>query len=115
MRVLMVVVSLLLIAACATTKDPDCAGVDQWPTGMAFTNLKNAGITDNDKLDFSKTNTKRLASEKIGKNLYRQVHHVTFSEKSGNVIEVITVNDAADDECSMSDVDVYMITKQLGK
>lgn len=113
MRGLMVVASLLLMPACATVKNPDCAGVDRWPTGMAFAKLKNTGITDNNKLDFSKTNTKRLASEKIGENLYRQIHHITFIEKSGNGIEVITVNDAADDECSMSDVDVYLIAKPL--
>jgi hypothetical protein len=115
MRVLMLIASLLLLPACATAKDPDCAGVDRWPTSMAFAKLKNAGITDNDKLDFSKTKTKRLASEKIGKNLYRQVHQVTFIEKSGSLIEVITVNDAADDECSMGDVDAYLIAKRLGK
>ena len=115
MRVLLVIASLFLMPACATAEGPDCAGVERWPTGMAFTNLKNAGVTDNDKLDFSKTKTKRLASEKIGKNLYRQIHHVRFTEKSGNVLEVITVNDAADDECSMGDVDVYLIAKRLGK
>ena len=115
MRVWMVIVSLLLMPACATAKDPDCAGVDGWPTSMAFASLKNASATDNDRLDFAKTKTRRLASEKIGKDLYRQVHHVTFTEKSGGAIEVITVNNAAGDECSMGDVDVYLIAKQLGK
>jgi hypothetical protein len=89
---------------------PDCSGIDRWATNMAFVHLKNAGITDNDKVDFSKTVTKRLASQKIGDNLFRQVHLVIFTEKSGNTIQVITVNDASFEECSMSAVDVYVIS-----
>jgi len=61
---------------------------------MAFVHLKNAALTDNDKLDFTRTKTERIASEAIGKGLYRQVHHVTFFEKSGRTIDVITVNTA---------------------
>src|SRR5262245_36860971 len=93
---------------------PNCAGVEQWPTSMAFAHLKNAGMTDNDRLDFAKTKTTRLASEPIKDGLFRQVHHVTFTEKSGNTIEVITVNDASNDECSMSGVDVYVISRHFG-
>lgn len=102
------------LASSAVAKDPDCAGIDGWATSMAFVHLKNAGITDNSKLDFTKTRTVRLASEKIGKDLYRQVHHVTFTEKSGKTIEVITSNDASSEECSMSGVEVYVVSKRLG-
>jgi hypothetical protein len=93
---------------------PDCSGTDQWPARMAFVQLKNDGITDNSKLDFNKTKTTRLASERIGRDLFRQVHRITFSETSGKTIEVITVNDASNDECSMSSVDVYVVGKHLG-
>src|SRR5947208_13952079 len=79
----------------ALAADPDCAGVERWPTSMAFVHLKNAGITTNDKVDFTKTKTVRLASERIGKDLYRQVHRITFTEGSGSIIEVITVSDAS--------------------
>jgi hypothetical protein len=81
---------------------------------MAFVHLKNAGITDNDKLDFTKTKVVRLASEKIGNDLYRQLHRVTFTEKSGRITEVITSNDASSQECSMSGVEVYVVSKRLG-
>ena len=47
---------------------PNCAGVEQWPTSMAFTYLKNSG------------------------RLFRQVHHVVFIQKSGQTVETITVN-----------------------
>ena len=81
---------------------------------MAFAHLKNAGITGNDRLDFAKTTTTRLASEQIKEGLFRQIHLVIFIEKSGNTIEVITVNDASNDECSMSGVDVYVVSRHLG-
>ena len=81
---------------------------------MAFVHLKNAGVTDNDRMDFTKTKTVRLVSERIGKDLYRQVHRVRFTEKSGTVIDVLTVNDASHEECSMGNVDVFVIAKHLG-
>jgi len=105
----------VVVSPClAVAGDPDCKGVDRWPTVSAFVHLKNAGITDNSKIDFAKTNTRRLSSEKIGKDLYRQVHDVKFTEKSGNIIELITVNDASSEECSVSGVEVFVISKHLG-
>ncbi|GAC1376686.1 MAG: hypothetical protein NVS3B3_16690 [Aquirhabdus sp.] len=80
---------------------------------MAFVHLKNAGLTDNYKLDFTKTKVTRLASEKIGNDLYRQIHRVIFTEKSGGTVEVITSNEASHQECSMSGVDVFVISKHL--
>lgn len=106
--------TLALSAPLARAAHPDCAGVDRWATTMAFVHIKNAGLTDNDKLDFSKTRTVRLASEQIGKNLYHQVHHVVFTEKTGNTIEAITSNDASREECSMSGVEVYVVSRRLG-
>jgi len=82
---------------------------------MAFVHLKNAGITNNDDLDFNKTKTVRLASEKIGKDLYRQIHLVTCTKKSGETIQVITNNDASNEECSMSGVEVYLVSTHLGE
>src|SRR5438045_3406526 len=79
---------------------PDCTGPEDWPASIAFVHLKNAGLTNNDKLDFAKTTVVRLASERISKRLYRQVHDVTFTEKSGRTLEVITVSDASNEECS---------------
>jgi hypothetical protein len=116
MRIRILITAFLLggIAFSAAAKHPDCSGVERWATSMAFVNLKNAQLTNNDELDFSKTKTVRLASEKIGKDLYRQIHYVVFAEKSGRTIEVITSNDASNDECSMSAVTVYVINKRLG-
>lgn len=81
---------------------------------MAFVHLKNAGLTDNNKLDFTKTKTVRIASERIGKDLYRQVHFVVFTVKAGGTIKVITSNQASSEECSMSGVEVFVVSKRLG-
>ncbi len=128
------IISLALMSGCASTStksadtsasapveasvnksNPDCTGPDNWPTAMAFVHLKNAYLTDNYKVDFYKTVTEQISSERLGPDLFRQVHLVKFTEKSGNIIQVITVNDASNDECSMSDVDVYVISNKLGR
>ena len=103
------------LASSAIAATPDCSGINRWATSMAFGALKNAGITNNDKVDFTKTKTVKLASEKIGKDLYRQVHLVTFTEKSGQTIEAITRNDASSEDCSMSGVEVYVVSRRLGE
>jgi hypothetical protein len=90
---------------------PDCSG--GWPTDMTFVLLKNAGITTNEKVDFSKTKTMRLASEKIGKDLYHQVYDVTYTEHSGRTIEAIAAHDASNEECSMTGVDVFLVSQHL--
>jgi hypothetical protein len=81
---------------------------------MAFVLLKNADITTNSKIDFSKTQTVRLASEKIGKDLYHQVYDVIFTEYSGRTIESIAVNDASHEECSMTEVELFVVSQRLG-
>lgn len=96
-------------------KHPDCTGSERWPASIAFVYLKNAGLTSNERLDFSKTKTVRLASEQIEENLYRQVHLITFTEKSGKTVEAITLNDASREECSMSEGAVYVVNMPLGK
>jgi len=115
MKTMMIATFLCLVHFSMFAKNPDCTGTERWPTAMAFVHLKNEGITDNSKIDFTKTKTVRLASEKIGKDLYRQVHHILFTQKDGTPIEVITINDASSVECSMSGVEVFVVSKRLEK
>jgi hypothetical protein len=79
----------------------------------ALTHLQNAGLILMES-DFSTTKVVRLASEKRGKDLYRQIHKVTFANNSGVTIEVITMNDASHVECSMSDVELFVVSHDLG-
>jgi len=80
---------------------------------MAISGLKNAGITDPKKLDESRTKAVLLASEKTGKDLYRQIYDITFVDKSGAKFQVITSSEASSSECSMSGVDVYVVTQKI--
>jgi hypothetical protein len=105
---------LAAVPALALAKTPDCTNPDSWPAGVAFTHLKNAGVVNNDSLDFKKTRVTRLASEKIGKDLYRQVHLVRFFKISGEPILAIAINEVSSQECSMSNVDVYLVSSRLG-
>jgi len=114
--ILLFVMLLISISAIAQSqaekaRGPDCSG--GWPTNMAFVHLKNAGLADNHSVDFSKTKTVRLASEKIGKDLWHQVYHVTFTKKSGDAIDAIAVHDASQEECSMTGVEVFVVSKHL--
>jgi|GEM_PF-2009698 len=91
--------------------EPDCSG--GWPTQMAFAKLKNAGLANANVLDLSKTKTIRLASQPMGGNLWHQVYLVTFFKKFGEKIEAIVIHDASDEECSMTDVDIYVVSQHL--
>jgi len=79
-----------------------------------MSHLKNAGLVQNETIDFAKTQVTRLASEKIGPDRYRQLHQVSFTNKSGDTVVVITLNDASHKECSMSGVNVFVVSRQLG-
>ena len=91
---------------------PDCAGPNDWPALMAAAHLKSTRIANEEELDFSKTRVLRLASEPRGKRVHRQLHLVAFAAKSGQLIHVITVNDASEELCSESAVDVFVISRQ---
>ena len=93
---------------------PNCSGTESWPSGMAYTHLKNAGILESETTDFTKTRVNRLASEKIGKDLYRQIHQITFVKKAGDAVTVVAVSDASHEECSMGGVKVFVVSQQLG-
>jgi len=104
---------VFLFAGKVPSGCPDCAGIGGWATSMAYVHLKNEGLVGSETLNFNMTTTTRIACEKIGKDLYKQVHLVTFTKLNGDEINVMTVNDASNEECSMSDVDVYVISKIL--
>lgn len=105
----------LSLAACfhAEAKTPNCSAPERWAAIMSMGQLEDAKLTAPREIDTSKTKVVLLASEKIGKDLYRQVHHITFTEKTGRKIEVITRNEASSEECSMSDVEVFVISGKL--
>lgn len=107
----LLVFALPAIAQSVSAHGPDCSG--GWPTNMAQGTLKNAGLLKNDEIDFARTKTTRLASEIKKKDLWHQVYLVTFFKKSGGEIQAIVIHDASIEECSMTGVDVYVISRHL--
>ncbi|MBN3722629.1 hypothetical protein G3N92_00300 [Burkholderia sp. Ac-20379] len=101
---------MALIPVASFAAPPKCTS---WPTNMGLVHLKNAGITDPTKVDESKTKAKMIASEKVGKDLYRQVYDITYQERNGNAVEIITSSEASSEECSMGGVDVYVVSKKI--
>lgn len=114
MRSFVVAFLLVLVTGSSVAKTPACSGPNNWAAAMAHGYLKNANLLNNESIDFSKTKVVLLASEKISKDLYRQIHLVTFVEKSGRQIEAITSNEASSQECSMSPVQVFVVSGRLG-
>lgn len=111
MRLIFMAAVLCASSGAAHAKNPECAS---WPTNMAFVHLKNAGMVSNGHTNPEKATAVRLASEKIGKDLYRQVYRISFPSDAGPEVEVITSSEASSEECSMSPVDVYVVSKHLG-
>ena len=101
--------SIALLSALPALADPKCAGPENWPAAMTHTKLKNDGVLVIDEVDFSRTSVQQIASQRIGKDLYRQVFKIDFHLKNGRLVQAITVSDASKEECSMSDVTVYRI------
>ena len=110
MKKLLLVILLAVLPILSFAKGPDC---DSWPMNMSEGWLQNAGIVDIINLDESKTKITLLASEKKAKGLYTQIYHFIFYDKIGNSYEIITNNDASYEECSMTGVDIYLISKRV--
>ena len=100
---------IALLSASPVLADPKCDGPESWPAGMTHAQLKNDGILVNDEVDFSRTAVQQIASQRIGKDLYRQVFKIVFHLRNGRLVQAIAVSDASREECSMSHVTVYRI------
>ncbi|AHG19695.1 hypothetical protein Z042_08725 [Chania multitudinisentens RB-25] len=101
--------ALLLLPLSGYAAVNDCRS---WPESMAEVWLKNQNIVDISQLEEEKTEVTLLASEKKGNDIYTQVFHFTFQDKNGKKYEIITQNDASEDECSASEVNIFLISKK---
>ena len=114
-KYLIVFASILVAPQLSPAKElvRDCAGPERWAAAMAQSSLKNAGLLKNEDIDFTKTRVVLLANEKIKKDLYKQIQKITFVKKVGGEITIITENNASNEECSLSAVTVYVVSKTL--
>ncbi len=101
----------LALSSNAYASPPACAS---WPTNMAMVYLKNAGIAEPTKLDEGATKATMLAAQSIGKGVYKEIYDIVFREKTGKLVEVVTSNEASEVECSLTAVDVYVVSRRLG-
>ncbi|MWP62598.1 hypothetical protein [Gilliamella sp. Pas-s25] len=108
MKKLSILILLMLCPLVSLAKGPNCY---TWPMNMTEVWMKNEKIVDIQDLDESKTKITQLASEEIKKGLYKQIYHFVFYDKNGNSYEVITKSQASYEECSISDVNKYLISK----
>ena len=101
---------LLSISACTSikTKEPFCSGPENWPASMAYVKLKNAKIIKS-PIEPNKTKVSMIMSKKIGSDLYRQIHDVEYWDTMENYYRLFTISDASSEECSMSDVQVFLV------
>ncbi|MEJ2680597.1 MAG: hypothetical protein P8144_03690, partial [Gammaproteobacteria bacterium] len=89
-------------------KEPFCSGPENWPASMGYVKLKNAKIITF-PIEPKKTKVSMILSEKIEKDLYRQIHDVEYWDTKGNHYRVFTISNASSEECSMSDVKVFRV------
>jgi hypothetical protein len=113
MKAAFALAAALLATTPALAKSPDCAGKGNWTASMVFVAMKNAKLLTNDQVDFDRTEVTRLASEQVKKGLWRQIHLVRYYRKDGTYLEAVAVNDASNDECSMSEVRTLVISEEL--
>jgi hypothetical protein len=106
---------LALPAAQAVDRAPNCTGREAWPASMAYVHLKNAGALTPENVDSSQTRAELVASEKIGRDRYRQVHLVRFTTKAGAQVSAVVINEASHEECSLTEAQVFMVAQEFGR
>jgi len=111
-----IILLLLLSANVFAGDEPDCSGVDNYPTQMALTLLENRWVIEHDKMDFKRTETLLINSQKIGDDRYRQVFKMTFYQRDKKEpIQIISVNELNSEECGFGarEIEIYLISKKL--
>ena len=92
---------------------PDvCSGPENWAASSALAHLYNAKLVKRGDIDSRRTKVTLLASEQRG-DTYRLVHHIQFTTTGGKSWSVITRSDANAEECSLGDVEMWLVENAL--
>lgn len=89
-----------------------CSMPDSWAASSALVQLYNQSIIPRGGIDPAKTKVTLLASEKSG-DRYRLVHHILFAGQQGKSWSVIARSDADANECSLGDVELWLVERPL--
>ncbi|MBS9438265.1 hypothetical protein EAE91_14235 [Photorhabdus noenieputensis] len=144
-RIILLSVVVLSFSISAIAAGPDCSDINGWATQLTANSLNDFGI-DRHSIDFDKTQTSLILSERLNKSevaiilqreiakaerekvlidkhefddvylsqpIYRQMYHVTFTNKSRDKLSFITTTLASDDECSIGIENIYQISKEI--
>jgi hypothetical protein len=103
----------MLITSLFARHTYDCNYLHNYAENISYLKLKDQKLIKPNDVIENKTKSVLIASEKINKNLYKDVHLITFFLKNNTTIKVISINYSSPEECSMSDVEVYLIKSKI--
>jgi hypothetical protein len=106
----------LCLSGASQSKSGDDRGPNlrgSWPTTMTLHVLRDEGLVDAAQIDESGTQTERLASEKVGNDLWNQIYFVRFKLRTGKTVEAIARVSASSDADMRSGPVVYVVSKVL--
>lgn len=92
-------------------KGPNLSG--SWPTSLTLNVLQGGGLLDAGQIDESGTRAERLASEKVGKDLWNQIYFVRFKLRTGKTVEAIARVSASSAPDMRSGPVVYVVSRVL--
>ena len=103
---------LLLFSLPAHAKSPPACS--HWPVTMALMSLKNSGITDPTQINEASTKTVLLAAQALPKGVFKEIYRITYTSNDGKkTFDVITSSESSYEECSISDVTTFLVSRKL--
>ena len=83
---------------------------------FAQVSLTDAGLIDQTKVDYHKTEVRLLLKKSFGGGRYEQVFYMTLHQSDGKSISIITDSTTeSDGECPGSGVKIFVVSHALGK
>lgn len=108
MKIFVYVVCILFSIPAVAKLDTTC---HTWPMNMAKIWLQDKQIVNQKDLVNDKTQFKLLASEALGQGQYTDVYFFSFFDRDGKQYDLISQNVSSNKECSISNVNFYLISQ----
>jgi hypothetical protein len=83
---------------------------------FAQVSLTNAGLIDQTKVDYHKTEVRLLLKKSFGGGRYEQVFYMTLHQTDGKSISIVTDSTTeSDGECPGSGIKIFVVSRVLGE